>query len=50
MCIYCDAYEEDHRDKDSQTSVEHDYSDRNTTTQPPKGVLSQLRASVADPF
>ena len=50
MCIYCDAYEEEHRDEDSQTSVERDHSDRNTTAQPSKGVLTLLRSSVADLF
>ena len=50
MCIYCDAYEEEHRSEDGQTSVERDHSDRNVTTQQSKGVLSQLRAAVADLF
>ena len=50
MCIYCDAYEKEHRDEDGQTSVERNHSDRNATTQPSKGVLTQLRSSVADLF
>lgn len=50
MCMYCDAYEEEHRNEDSQTSVERDHSGRNATAQPSKGILTQLRSSVSDLF
>ena len=47
MCIYCDAYEEDH-EEESQPSVEHNHSERKATSPPSKGVLGQLRSLLAD--
>ncbi|MDS0243897.1 hypothetical protein NDO74_21595 [Haloferax sp. S2CR25-2] len=47
MCIYCDAYEEDHGEE-SQPSVEPNHSEPKATSPPSKGVFEKLRSSIAD--
>jgi hypothetical protein len=47
MCIYCDAYEED-SEEESQLRDEHNHSEPKATSTPSKGVLGQLRSSIAD--
>lgn len=50
MCIYCDAYEEEYREEENQTSAEHNRSDRDATFHPSNEILAQVRSSVADLF
>jgi len=50
MCIYCDAYDEEDHEEDSQLSVEHNQSERTGPSTSSKSVLGRLRSSVSHFF
>lgn len=48
MCIYCDAYADEHPDEDGKTASESERSTQQTPTRPSNGVLATLRSLVTD--
>lgn len=56
MCIYCNAYGEEHSDEESETSVPkttdtpNTSSDQHTVQQQSEGILSRIRTSLVNLF
>jgi hypothetical protein len=56
MCIYCNAYEEEHRDDESEksapktTDTSDTSPDQHTVQQQSNGILSRIRSALVNQF
>ena len=48
MCIYCEAYENEHGDEEGQLSEETNHSEENNLEQSSKETTRSLRSVIAD--